>query len=75
MPASVLRQLAGTIRARTGIVAEAVAVAENPAENPANGCQPHLLIARLAMEARRERGAGPHKAPAGPLTWRGRGSA
>jgi hypothetical protein len=56
-------------------VAEAVAVAENPAENPANGCQPHLLIARLAMEARRERGAGPHKAPARPLTRRGRGSA
>jgi hypothetical protein len=71
LPASVLRQLAGTIRARTGIVAEAVAVAEIP-QKPG---QPHLLIARLAMEARRERGAGPHKAPARPLTRRGRGSA
>jgi hypothetical protein len=35
LPASVLRQLAGTIRARTGIVAEAEAEAEAVAENPA----------------------------------------
>jgi len=37
------------------------------AEIPGEGCQPHLRLARLAYEARRERGAGPHeKAPAGP---------
>jgi len=42
------------------------------AEIPGQGCQPHLRLARLAYEARRERGAGPHEeAPAGPPARRG----
>jgi hypothetical protein len=48
--------------------------------NPRRACEPHLGVARLAYEARRERGAGPHRSsrritdPAGMRARRERGA-